>query len=136
MNNTIIMELSVNNGTLTQINVGDLLSSTSFACCVSAIYYYGYYEAERRCASTDSDLFVTPAPNQTSNQPFTMNSTSLISASVGSEKVVSSDLNMKASIIGGVLGSIIAVLLLLLVICGGIMLCLLRSNFKGVITKR
>jgi hypothetical protein len=125
------MELSVNNGSLTQVNIGDLLSSTTFACCVSAIYYRGHYEAERKCTSTDSDLslFTTSAPNQ----PFTMNSSS-IPASVGSETVVSSDLSMRASIIGGVLGSIIAILLLLLVVCGGALLYLLRS--KGVTSKR
>jgi hypothetical protein len=129
------MELSVNDGSLTQVNIGDLLSSTTFRCCVSAIYYHGYYEAERKCISTDSDLlFTTTAPNQISNQPFTMNSPSVIPASVGSETVVSSDLSMRASIIGGVLGSIIAILLLLLVVCGGALLYLLRS--KGVTSKR
>ena len=137
------MELSVNNGTLMQINIGDLLSSTPFACCVSAIYYE-YYETERKCTSMDlemlpSDLFTTPAPNQTFNQPFTTTSStqmnsSIILASIGSEKVVSSDLNMRVNIIGGLLGSIIAILLLLLVICGGGLLYLSRS--KGVIPKR
>jgi hypothetical protein len=130
------MELSVNNGSLTQVNIGDLLSSTTFACCVSAIYYHGYYEAERKCTSTDSDmlldLITIPAPNQTVTTP---NSTQTIptSESIGSEKAVSSDLNMRESIIGGVLGSIIIILLLLLAVCGVALLFLVRS--KSMIPK-
>ena len=132
------MELSVNNGTLTQLNIGDLLS-TSFRCCVSAIYYRGHYEAERRCTSTtDSDMlldfFPTPAPNRTLNQPATTrSSTQMMPASIGSEKIIGSDLNMRPSIIiGGVLGSIIAIMLLILL--GGALLRLLRS--KGVTSTR
>ena len=129
--------LWVNNGTLAQISVGDLLSSTSFECCVSAIYYYnGYFESEGQCTSTDSmlpsDLFTTPAPNRTLNQPFTTPTSTQMNFSMipGSEKVVGNNLNMRVSIIGGVLGSIIAVLLLLLAICGGALLFLLRSRSK------
>ena len=130
--------LWVNNGTLAQyrISVGDLLSSTFLACCVSAIYY-GYYETKRQCTSTDSllDQFTTPAPNLavTLNVSFTtptsthVNS-SMMPASVGSENSVIGDKNMKASIISGVLGSIIIILLLLLAICGGVLLFLLRSR--------
>jgi hypothetical protein len=135
------MELSVNNGTLTQVNIGDIFSSTPFRCCVSAIYYRGHYDTEQRCTATDSNvllnLFTTPAPNRTviTNQPVTTpNSTQMIPASIGSETVASSDLGMRASIIGGVLGSIIAILLLLLVVCGAALLYLLRS--KGVTSKR
>ncbi|MCG8620436.1 MAG: hypothetical protein MJE68_00360, partial [Proteobacteria bacterium] len=124
------MELSVNNGTLTQVNIGDLLS-TAFRCCVSAIYYRGHYEAEQRCTSTtDSDmlldLFPTPAPNRTVNQPATTpSSTQMMPAS---EEIVGSDLNVRSNIIGGVLGSIIIILLLLLAMCGGALLFLLRSR--------
>ena len=117
------MELSVNNGTLTQINIGDLLSSISFDCCVSAIYY-GNYETERRCTSTEMDLFTIPAHDQTLNQPLTTpTSTQSNSSKVpASDIFVSSDLNIRASIIiGGVLGSIIVILLLLLAICGGVL---------------
>ena len=128
------MELSVNNGTLTRVNIGDIFSSTIFVCCVSAMYYRGHYETEQRCTVTVSDmllqdLFTTPAPNQTPNQPVTTpSSTQMIPASIGSEEVVGSDLNMMASIIGGVLGSIIIILLLLLALCGGALLFLLRSR--------
>ena len=124
------MELSLNNGTLLQINMGDLLSSTSFACCVSAIFYEKY-ETERRCYATSSellpDLVTSLTPNQTLNQVFmTYTLThSTIPSSIGSdsEKVCQcSDLNVRTTpsvIIGGVLGPIILVLLILLVIlCG------------------
>ena len=130
----ILFSLLVYNETLTHASVGGDLSSVSFACCVSVVYYYGDYEAERKCTSTDSDmlpldLFNTPAPNQTSNQPVTTpSSTQMMPTSIGSEKVISSDLNMRASIIGGVLGSIIIVLLLLLAICTGALLFLLQSR--------
>ena len=112
--------LWVSNETLTRVSVGGVLSSISFVCCVSVTYNFGSYEAEGRCASTDSNM---PLPE---NQPVTIpSSTQMIS---GSEKVVGSDLNMRASIVGGVLGSIIIILLLLLAMCGGALLFLLRSR--------
>ena len=131
----IEFSLLVYNETLTHVSVGGIVSSVSFACCVSVVYYYGDYEAERKCTSTDSDiilpldLFNVPAPNQTSNQPVTTpSSTQMMPASIGSEKVINGDLNTRASIIGGVLGSIIIILLLLLAMCGGALLFLLRSR--------
>ena len=122
----------VNNGTLThyQISVGDLLSSTFFACCVSAIYYQ-YYETESRCTSTDSlsDLFTTSAPNLTItlNKSFTAPTSTHVNSSMmsASKNIVVSDINMQASITGGVFGSIIIILLLLLAVCGGLLLFLL-----------
>ena len=126
--------LSMNNWTLTQLNIGDIFSSTIFVCCVSAIYYRGHYSTEQRCTVADSDmllqdLFTIPALNQTPNQLVTTpSSTQMMPASIGSEEVVSSDLNMRASIVGGVLGSIIIILLLLLAMCGGALLFLLRSR--------
>ena len=98
-------ELSMINGTLMQISVGGLLSSTSYNCCVLAIYY-GNYETEGRCTSTE--ILQSDSP------------TSPVSRS-----------NDRQNIIGGVLGFIIVILIILLSICGG---TLLRS--KGVIPKR
>ena len=134
--------LWVNSETLTHVSVGGVLSFISFACCISVEYYINYhgiryyYKAESKCTSMDSDmlpldLFNTPAPNQTLNQPITTHSsTQMMPTSIGSEKVtmISSDLNMRASIVSGVLGSIIIILLLLLAICGGALLFLLRSR--------
>ena len=90
--------LSMNNWTLTQLNIGDIFSSTIVACCVSAIYYRGHYATEQRCTAADSDmlLFTIPAPNQMVTTP---SSTQMIPASIGSEKIISSELNMRASII-------------------------------------
>ena len=137
----IEFSLLVYNETFTRVSVGGALSSVSFVCCVSVWYYYRgyyyrgyYYEAEEKCASTDSnmllpDSYITSAPNQTSNQPVTtLSSTQMMLTSIGSEKVIGSDLNMRASIVGGVLGSIIIILLLLLAMCGGALLFLLRSR--------
>ena len=134
----IEFSLLVYNETFTHVSVGGALSSVFFVCCVSVRYMYNYrgyqYEAEGKCASTDSnmllpDSYTTTAPNQTSNQPVTTpSSTQMMLTSIGSEKVVGSDLNMRASIIGGVLGSIIIILLLLLAMCGGALLFLLRSR--------
>ena len=141
------MELFVNIGTLTQIklDIGDLFSSISYACCVSAIYnkyYYGNYIAGTRCTSTDmlpSDPFTTPTPTEMPNQPFTIPTSTQILQSNSSmaPASISSDLNnMRANInfIGGVLGSIIVILLLVLAVCGGALLYMLRS--RSVIPKR
>ena len=139
------MELFVNIGTLTQIklDIGDLFSSTTYVCCVSAIYYRNYI-AGRKCTSTDmlpSDPFTTPTPwpTEMSNQPFTIPTSTQILQSNSSmaPASISSDLNnMRANInfIGGVLGSIIVILLLVLAVCGGALLYMLRS--RSVIPKR
>ena len=108
-----MINLLVNTETLTHVSVGGILSSVSYVCCVSVTYYYRgyYYEAEGKCASTDPnmplpDSYITSAPNQTLNQPVTIpSSTQKIPASIGSEKVIGSDLSMRASIVSGVLGS-------------------------------
>ena len=129
----IEFNLLVYNETLTCVSVGGALSSVSFVCCVSVRYYYRgyYYEVRGKYASTDSNM---PLPDSyiTSailNQPVTIpSSTQMISTSIGSEEVIGSDLNMRASIVGGVLGSIIIILLLLLAMCGGALLFLLRSR--------
>ena len=100
------------NGTTMQISIGDLLSA-SYRCCVSATYY-GNYVTEGRCTSINTETLPSHL--------FTT------SASIGSEKVTSNDINMQATIIGGVLGSTIIILLLLLAICGGALLFLLCSR--------
>ena len=58
--------LWLNNETLAEMTLGNIFISAPFACCILTIYY-GYYETERRCNSTNSlsDLFTSPAPNLT-----------------------------------------------------------------------
>jgi hypothetical protein len=95
-------ELSMINGTNMQILLGDLLPSVSYTCCVSATYY-GNYETEERCTmiSTEmlqSDLLASPTKYD------------------------------RADIIGGVLGFIVVILALLLAICGGALVYVLRSR--------
>ena len=113
--------LWVSNETLTRVSVGGVLSSISFVCCVSVIYGFGFYEAEGKCNSIDSDIplpdsYITSAPSSTQTIP---------ASDPCSEEIVGSDLNMRANIVGGVLGSIIIILLLLLAMCGGALLFLL-----------
>ena len=104
------IELSVINGTATQISL-DLLSPNSYNCCVLAIYRYGNYVAERKCTSLTTEM---------------LQSNSLTSPVLR--------LNDRSGIIGGVLGSVMIILLLLLAICGGALLYMLQS--KSVILKR
>ena len=83
-----------------------------------AVYYgyyaYGYYNGETQCTSIGTmNVFTSAAPT---------------------EMFISSDSIMGANIVGGVLGSIIVVLVLLLAICGGALLYLLRA--RSVILKR
>ena len=77
---------------------------------------------------TDSDMLLLDLPTTQAQPVTTPSSTQMMPTSIGSEKVVDIDLNMRASIIGGVLGSIIIILLLLLAMCGGVLLFLLRSR--------
>ena len=112
------LSISYNNGTLTQISVGVLLPSTSYNCCVSPIYYYGEYTAERKCSLTNSEILQADS--------------FIIPTSTELEKFV--DISSHSNIIGGVLGSIMIILLLLLTACGGALLYMLRS--KGVFLKR
>ena len=133
------MELFVNNGTLTQINIGNIFSSTAYTCCVSA--KYGNSETEARCTSTDnmipSDSLTTPASTEMPNRPFTIpTSTQILNSSMAPASISSYLSNMRANInvIGGVLGSIIVILLLVLAVCGGALLYMLRS--RSAIPKR
>ena len=112
----VYTELSVNNETY-RISIGGLLPFTSYNCCVSAIYYLHSYH---NIIITDTQC--TSIENAT------------VTSAVPTEAFINSDSNMRANIIGGVLGFIIVILVLLLAICGGALLYLLRS--RGVIPKR
>ena len=95
------------NGTTTQINVGDLLFSANYTCCVSAVYYKNY-ETEERCTE--------------------------ISTTLQSDSLTNPAKYDRADVIGGVLGFILVILVILLAICGGVLVYLLRS--RCVIPKR
>ena len=129
-----ISYLSANNNTF-RASIGGLIPFTSYNCCVSSIYSnYGYlgrsYTAERRCTSVAA-----------MNSLTTVNA--VTTAALPTEIIMppqqSGDSNMKnndmrVNIIGGALGFVIVILLLLLAICGGALIYLLRS--KSVIPKR
>ena len=83
--------LWLNNETLTEMTLGNIFISTPFACCILTIYY-GYYETERRCNSTDSlsNLFTTPAPNLTVTLKFNESFTTPTSTHVNSSTMPAS----------------------------------------------
>ena len=133
-NELYYLKFSVNNETFISFSVNSSLPSLSYICCVSAIYY-GYYTAERRCYNTLSETLISGSFTSPSSTEMLQSDSFTSPASNELDKFVSSDLNnMRASIIGGVLGSIIVILLLLLAMCGGALLYLLQS--RGVIPKR
>ena len=83
------------------VSLGGLLPSASYNCCVSAVYKL--YTARRIC--THAGIETT-----TITEEMTSNST---------------------NVIGGVLGFIIAVLLVLLALCGTLLVFQLRPQWKG-----
>ena len=117
----------MNKGTF-KINVGGLLPFASYNCCVSAIYYgyNDYYTAESRCNAALIEAMALSTNAAPTEMP-TSDSLQLSSASNMTAKVVT---------VGGVLGFIIVILVLLLAICGGALLYILRSRTSGVVPKR
>ena len=103
--------ISVSNGTSRVSDiVGHLIPNTSYDCCVSAKYAQltgAIVTTEIRCASIKSgDLL----PSDTNN--------------------------MTATVVGAVLGCVIVILLVLLAVCGGALLRLLRSRASSEVPKR
>ena len=132
--------LSANNNTF-RARIGGLIPFTSYNCCVSSIYYaHGYsgvsyvmedYTAEKRCilvTAIDSLTIVTVDAVTTVTPPEIV----IPLQQSGDSNMKNND--MRVNIIGGALGFVIMILLLLLAICGGALLYLLRS--KSVIPKR
>ena len=130
------IELSMENNHTFTTQLGGLLSSaTYYISCVSAVY--GSYVANGICALlplqsaniNESGLLAISTPSE-APQGFasdtTFSSISRLTQTGGSDR--------RISITGGVLGFIIAILLILLAICGGTLLCLLRS--RSLILKR
>ena len=94
--------ISVSNQTLT-INLGGLLPLNSYNCCVSVVYES--YTARKNCTEIE---------------------TTSTDATAITEEIASNSTN----VVGGVLGFIIAVLLLLLVLSGLLLICQLRPQWK------
>ncbi len=101
--------MSVNSATYSVELVG-LLPSTSYNCCVSAVY--GSYTARAVCTEM---VTIQPPTGQPSETP------------VDNSRVLSSS---SVDTIGGVLGFIIAILLILLVLSGAALVYLLRLKHK------
>ena len=135
------IELSVDHdGTFTTTLGGLLPSATYYICCVTPVY--GSYEADKGCVlfrladeTSQSDLLTpTEATEEfvsdllASNTPTNTQEEFVSGATVPSHLTAAGDSDNRISIVGGVLGFIIAVLLILLAICGGALLCLLTSK--------
>ena len=125
------IELSINNNHNFTAQLGGLHSYAAYyVCCVSAVY--GSYVADGMCAilplqtanmTLESSLFAISTPSETP-QDFASDAT----ISTTSHLTQTSGSNNRISIVGGVLGFIIAVLLIVLAVCGGALLFLLRSR--------
>ena len=106
--------ITVSNQTSTT-NLEGLLPSTSYACCVSAVYKL--YTARRICTeveTTSTTVTITDSEETTG------------AATIDSEEIASNSTN----VVGGVLGFIIAVLLILLALSGILLSCQVRSQWK------
>ena len=103
-----IITTLINNGSFRSTNLEGLHPSTSYTCCVLAIYRF--YQAKRICNITETpDLFS------------------------GSSNLFSTSVN----VIGGILGFIIAILVVVLAVCGVALVYLLRPRFlKSVVPIR
>ena len=89
--------VTVNNVTVHATNLEGLRPTTSYTCCVLAIY--AYYEAKQICA-----IIQTPS-------------------------LLSGRTDHTISVVGGILGLIIAILVILLAACGIALVCLIRPKF-------
>lgn len=92
------LSTSVNDVTLRTINLEGLQASTSYTCCVMAVY--GFYEAKRICT-------VTSIPELITNSATTSNT----------------------NLVGGILGLVIAILVILLAVSGVALVCLIWPRF-------
>jgi hypothetical protein len=125
------IEMSVNSTTFS-IELLGLLSSTSYNCCVSAVY--GSQIARAVC----TEITTIQPPTQTSETPLMHPSGgttvkpeggSTIKPSTCQIQECSSKASSSADKIGGVLGFIIAVLLILLAVSVAALVYLLRPKF-------
>jgi hypothetical protein len=111
--------MSVNTTTFSAELLG-LLPSTSYNCCVSAVY--GSHPARAVCTEIAT---IQPPPSDSEIQTTTLRDNSTrASSSAEADTIVGA-----SSTIGGVLGFIIAVLLILLAVLGAALVYLLRPKF-------
>ena len=96
--------------------IGGLLPSTSYNCCVSALYE-NRYTGEGTCMLIETQTSITQAPCPT---------TPLNGETVTFSNIVSA----QPQVIGGVLGVVIILLLVLLVLMGIALGCVLRTKAK------
>ena len=103
--------IPVSNGTsrLSDI-VGELLTNTSYDCCILAKYARPG-RTEISCVSIRSEDLLPPTTISDTN-------------------------NMTATVVGAVLGCIIVILLVLLAVCGGALFHLLQSRASSEVPKR
>ena len=125
------VELSVNSTTLSVELLG-LLHSTSYNCCVSAIY--GSYTARAVCTETATIQPPTSRPSPmkdiSSKNPISESSTIQPSTCQTQDSMRSfSASSSVADVIGGVQGFIIAILLILSAVLGVALVYLLRPKF-------
>ena len=124
------IEVSIDNNNTFVAQLGGLFSSAIYyVCCVSAVY--GSYVADGMCAilpfqptnmTLESSLLAITTPSETLQDFASDPAISLIT------QTSTSDSNERISIVGGVLGFILIVLVILLAFCGGALLFLLQSR--------
>ena len=114
------IEMSVNSTTFS-IELLGLLPSTSYNCCVSAVY--GLYTARDVCTETTTIIDI---PLASEIPTVTMAHETLRTSSLAAD-----------TIIGGGLGFIIIILLILLAVSVAALVYLLRPRlFRGILTKQ
>ena len=119
--------------------IGGLLPSTSYNCCVSALYEKGY-TGEGTCilietqTSTTIDLTVLPSLVSTTPQVVPQGVTTSLFPLMSDKTAAVSNIvcaGAQSQLIGGVLGFVILLLLILLVLMGTALGCvLLRTKAK------
>ena len=128
------------NGTTSNVQLVGLLDlpSTSYNCCVSAIYES--YTARAVCTEIASIQPPASQPSETPMMPSNGGPTGDINPDTkinNTYQTQDSTSSSAADTIGGVLGFIIAILLILLTVLGAALVYLLRPNFfRNVIPKQ
>ena len=129
------------NSTALSVELLGLLRSTSYNCCVSAIYES--YTARAVCTEIATIQPPTSQPSETSMMRTSggptgdINPDTNINETLNMYQTQESASSSTADTIGGVLGCIIAVLFILLAMSGAALVYLLRPNFcRNVIPKQ